>query len=142
MIYDLMESDQTGVTVSRIIDFPEITMEMYEDGEDTEVLEKWLLVEDLNSFSTSYFFQNPRESDPSLVLDYQDMMVFYKFCVNRVTYDLFKDMMMGLYPGSEKYVEDKWPSFRNDPMGFIVGRGEKDMFSLIVGSINELNYKG
>lgn len=142
MLYDLMESDQTGVTLHTVVDFPDITLEMHEDGEDEEVLTRWLTVEDMNSFSTSYFFQNPRESDPTLVLDYNELMVFYKFCVNRVTYDRFKDMMMEVYPGSEKYVEDKWPSFRDNPIGFIIGRSEKDVFNLIVASINELKYKG
>ena len=62
-MYDLMESDQLGVNLYKTVYFPDITMDMYEDGLDQEVLEGWLKEEDLDSFSTHFFFQNPREGD-------------------------------------------------------------------------------
>ncbi len=77
-----------------------------------------------------------------MLLSYEDLNVFYKFCANRINYNIFKHMMMDIYPGSEKYVEDKWPAFRNDPIGFIIGRGEIKLFSMITGLIDESDYKG
>ncbi len=77
-----------------------------------------------------------------MLLSYEDLDVFYKFCVNRVGYDLFKHMMLDIYPDSGEYVEDKWPGFRDDPIGFIIRRGEIKLFSMIIGRIEEIEYKG
>ena len=63
MQFDLMESDQTGVFHSKTVSFPEITIEMYENDEYREVLNEWLKREDLNSFSTSFFFQKAQEEE-------------------------------------------------------------------------------
>jgi hypothetical protein len=75
-------------------------------------------------------------------LSYEDLELFYKFCINRVDYSFFKKIMMDVYPGSEKYVDDKWPAFRNDPIGFIIGRREIELFSMISGAIEEIGYEG
>jgi len=75
-------------------------------------------------------------------MQFSDLNVFYKYCVNRINYDMFKRIMMDLYPGSEGYVEDKWPAFRDSPVMFIVSRGEEKMFDLIVEMIESEDYKG
>jgi len=75
-------------------------------------------------------------------MQYDDLEVFYKFCVNRINYDIFEDIMMDIYPGSERYIEDKWPTFRNSPVMFIVSRGEKRLFDTIMKMIEDADYKG
>ena len=61
MEYDLMESDQLGVNLYETVDFPDISMDMHENGLDEQVLDRWLKEKDMDSFSTHFFFQNPRE---------------------------------------------------------------------------------
>lgn len=62
---------------------------------------------------------------------FRDLEVLYKYCVNRISYNDFRDMMMEIYPGSEDYVKGKWPIFRDDPLGFIVSRSETELLASI-----------
>ena len=60
MIYDLMESDAVGINKVAEISFAEITTAMVEEEDDAEVTDAWLKKEDLDSFSSHFYFQNPR----------------------------------------------------------------------------------
>ena len=79
MLYDLMESDQLGVTLYKTVDFPEVTLDMHEDGLDDQVLEEWLDMEDMDSLTTHFFFQNPREEDfKELAFSYDELRERFK----------------------------------------------------------------
>ena len=142
MLFDLMVRDATGTYLHKVVEFKKITLDMYEDDEHLDILDEWLHEEDLNCFSSVYFFQNGREFDPPLAIEFNELDVFYKFCVNRVTYDMYLTMMNSIYPGPSKYVEDLWGAFIINPIGFIVGRREVQLFDMIIGLINESDYKG
>lgn len=75
-------------------------------------------------------------------ITYYEVAVFYKYCVNRVDMDKFVEMMIIIYPGHKSYVEGLWDMFRNDPMNFIVTRGERHLFSIILEEIEKKDYKG
>ena len=74
-------------------------------------------------------------------VDFEDLEVLYKYCVNRIGYDDFKDMMLEVYPGPESYVKGKWPIFRDDPLGFIVSRCETDLLASIYSRMPN-DYRG
>ncbi len=84
----------------------------------------------------------PDSDIPSVLLDFNKIGVLYKFCTNRVGYDAFMSMMIEIYPGSTKYIEEKWPLFRSNPIGFIIERGEKILFDEINHRIDKLKYIG
>ena len=83
-----------------------------------------------------------KEESKTNSLHYSDVNLFYKYCVNRIRYDDFLEIMMEIHTGSEKYVEDKWPSFRDDPFKFIVSRSEEELFNIISDKIIKTKYKG
>jgi len=140
MKFDLMESDQTGVHKYKTIDFSEITEEVYDDDEHTDILNEWLHAEDLNSFTSTYFFQKhvPKTYYMSMI----DLTIFYKFCVNRMNYDLFRKMMLIKDDYVEKYMEEKYIEFRGDPIRFIVSREDHEILRMINYEISESDYKG
>jgi hypothetical protein len=74
-------------------------------------------------------------------MSYEELEVLYKFCYNRMNYDLFHKIMKQRY-ADDGYIEEKWGLFRNDYFGFIVSRGETVLFDGIVKEINRINYKG
>lgn len=73
---------------------------------------------------------------------FNEVNVFYKFCVNRVSYSEFMKMMQDIYPGPSSYAENLWPSFRDNPIGFIVSRSERTLFDTIQDDIKKRGYKG
>ena len=74
-------------------------------------------------------------------IELEDLTVLVKFCVNRITDELFVKMMQKQYVG-ESYILSKLPEFRRDPMAFIVGRGESGLLREIYSEIEKTGYKG
>ena len=141
MLFDLMEQDQAGVTLSETIDFPEITVEMYEDGEHEEVLNDWLSKQDGNTFSTSYFFQNGREFDGPPLVGMEELNILYKFCHNQVDDRTFTRLMLKRY-SDENYIKPLWEDFRKNPIMFITSRREIELLQNINVEMTKLNYRG
>lgn len=75
-------------------------------------------------------------------IDYESLDIFYKFCVNRIGYEEFLKLMLKIYPGSEGYIFNLWDKFYNDPIGFIISRGETKLFDLIQNEIINKGYRG
>ncbi len=69
------------------------------------------------------------------------LFVFAKFCWNVIDEQLFVEMMMGRYNDID-YIKSKWPSFKKEPMMFIVGRGEKELYQKILEKIKDTSYNG
>jgi len=74
-------------------------------------------------------------------MDFEELNKLVKFISNRVDYYKFRDMMMKTY-NDEGYIEPLWPSFRDNPTLFIVGRRETKLFELILAEIEETGYRG
>lgn len=75
-------------------------------------------------------------------IDYKSLDILYKFCVNKIDYETFLELMLKIYPGSKGYIFNLWNKFYNDPIGFIISREEKKMLELIQNEINDKRYKG
>jgi len=74
-------------------------------------------------------------------MDYKDLDVMVKFCSNRVNADKFVELMMPRY-NDERYIMNLWSQFRDNPMMFIIGRSEVELFDNIQKEIKETNYVG
>jgi len=75
-------------------------------------------------------------------LSMSDLSIFFKYCANRIGQDDFHIFMAPIYVGPRSYIDNLWPSFRSNPIEFIIGRGERELFELIRAKINHLGYKG
>lgn len=75
-------------------------------------------------------------------MEFEKLDIFYKYCVNRVTYDMFIGMMLEIYPGSTSYVKNKWEEYIRNPVGFIISRHERKLFEAIQQEMKRVDYKG
>ena len=70
-----------------------------------------------------------------------ELEIFYKFCYNRVDYDMFHKIMKKKY-SDDNYIMDKWSLFSRDQIGFIISRKEEVLFDEIVNEIKRIGYRG
>ena len=74
-------------------------------------------------------------------MNFKDLDVLAKYCLNRVDRDKFRKLMKTSY-NSENYVDGLWDSFRGNPLMFMVARNETVLFENIMKEISEINYMG
>jgi hypothetical protein len=75
-------------------------------------------------------------------MEYKDLNAFTKYCLNRFNYEKFLAAMLVIYPGQKSYVENLWSSFRDNPIVFIISRGERELFDVISEEIKTIGYRG
>lgn len=75
-------------------------------------------------------------------MEFKDLVILQMYLSNRVNYDKFIEAMSIRYENDFGYIERLWPSFRDNPILFMVGRRETEVFEYFMKEIKETNYVG
>lgn len=75
------------------------------------------------------------------MIDFNELNILQKYCDNQVNKDKFKELMMPKY-NNEDYIDDKWISFKNNPIQFITSRRETELLDNILLYIKTTKYNG
>jgi hypothetical protein len=86
--------------------------------------------------------KNGREEDPVLEMSIADLFLFYRFCHNRVDFDMFRKLFDKNGHHMESYTMGKYKDFKGDYVGFIVTGGEVELAEGIKQAILDSKYKG
>lgn len=78
------------------------------------------------------------------MLSLMKLNIFQKYCDNHIGYKEFEGMMLVIYPHTkdDKYIENLWPIFTDNPVKFITSRNESGLFAQINNKIHTTNYAG
>ncbi len=74
-------------------------------------------------------------------ISFKDLCILQKYFYNRVNYNVFLEAMMTVY-NDEDYIKPLWTQFRDNGVGFLVGRNEDKVFEYFINQIETTNYKG
>ena len=74
------------------------------------------------------------------MMNFNELNTLVKYCYNRIDAKEFFELMRERYDEDENYINSKWPEFRNNPLLFIVGRNEKELYEKEYSSFYRNNY--
>ncbi len=74
-------------------------------------------------------------------IDFDDLNILQKYFYNQVNYHEFEEAMMTVY-NDKDYIEPLWPSFRENGVGFLISRTERQVYQYFCDKIESTNYRG